>query len=128
MPLIISSIIQISMQFNDLFNDINDILNDIKNCFLSRDFMRFLEILHDKEPQMSCFFLDTTFLMTLLKRMHSSRMRTARSSSHLGGGSLPPRSIHPPGAGSPPPREQAPPPGSRTPRSRHPPPPCEQND
>ena len=55
-------------------------------------------------------------------RMHSSTMRTARSSSHLGGGSPPPweqtplEQKPPPGAGTP---------GAGTPRSRHPP--CEQN-
>ena len=65
--------------------------------------------------------------------MHSSRMRTARSSSHPGG-SAPgtPRTRHPPGPGTPPgadPLEQAPPrpdtpPGAAPLDQGHP---CEQN-
>ena len=48
-------------------------------------------------------------------RMHSSRMRTARSSGRLGGclHQAPPRSRHPLGADTPPP--------SRHPQTRHPP-------
>ena len=74
-------------------------------------------------------------------RMHSSRMCTARSSSHLGGGGSPhtlPRSRHPSGSRHPgsrhlprsrPPQEQTPrsrSPEQAPPGSRHPS--CEQND
>ena len=63
--------------------------------------------------------------MIIITRMHSSRMRTARSSSRPGGVSIsPPRTRHPPQSRHPPPeqtppRDQAPP--LPPPRSRHPP-------
>ena len=58
-------------------------------------------------------------------RLHSSRMRTARSSGRPGGGvftrhTLPPKDETPP-------QEQTPPTQSRPPRSRHPPPPGADN-
>ena len=71
-------------------------------------------------------------VFSLTTRMHSSRMHTARSSSHPGG------LLHqdPPGADTPPPEqtpprsrhppEQTPPPSRHPPRSRHPPPSQEQ--
>ena len=89
-----------------------------------------------------CFslWLNRSILLSISQetRMHSSRMRTARSSSRHRGVSTPPRRTRqPPGAdlpgpgsplgAEPPPRTKHPP-GSRPPWTRHPPASCEQND